>query len=714
MNASGFSEKTLLQENSFETRKLAIRYPQGLPLFLLFLGCWAYGFFNVFNTDFGFSVRMGEYLREHQYQVPQETIFLAHQEPRYSPDDKWVFHIFVSWFYDLGGINGLICFRLLLIGVAFFFLYQALCFQNSAWASLIFCLMAILGASEQFMIRSTLLSITFICLHLYLYSSPMTLKKGVILGISLWVWANCHAYFVFGQWLFLGWFFVHFFSKTSSESKKFLSLMFLLCFLIPLLNPHGVRVYSFPWTVLMNLFAHSEYYQSSLTELVSPFAHEDFPSWAQRLYFLSLALCFFSVLEVFQKWRTKRLCLEEQMRFFWFFCFFGMSILVRKNVGVWVPVATVFWAPYVSKAFQRLPIKGQKQMFKWIGILVAGIGYLYYLWLPLSNTLYIQEQKQQRSQWGLNEMIFPKKAVDYLLEHQLPMPLFNNYEIGSYLVYRCFPQTSIRPYITTDYGSGGLALVEQYQKILRGQISLSDVQQSQKIRTFLLKHTSANTQFLIQQLFQSSAYEVVYVDELALIFVDRETAQKLEKKFFEPLTIQEKTVSQGFFREIPWKKFFWAGFFQQRNTQSWLQRSETLYMECLEEYPDYPKAQMNLASLEATLGGKKGLSLAICLANRLAQKYPKYRQVARFREQLQENIEQYQWLLRYPTPENQEQQSLLQHYFQESDRVELQNWFSQQVFELQQGTVFSNRENALRTILQPLERERWRQLLDKI
>ena len=52
-------------------------------------------------------------------------------------------------------------------------------------------------------------------------------------------------------------------------------------------------------------------------------------------------------------------------------------------------------------------------------------------------------------------------ALDYILEHNLPGPIFNNFDIGSYLIYRLYPKHQVfvdgRPesypkeFFTTDY-----------------------------------------------------------------------------------------------------------------------------------------------------------------------------------------------------------------------------------------------------------------------
>ncbi|MEK7482979.1 MAG: hypothetical protein AABZ60_01465 [Planctomycetota bacterium] len=606
--------------------------PEWLILGFLLLGCFAYSFFNVFNTDFGFSIRMGQYLRFHQYQIPTETIFLATLQPRYTPDDKWFFHIVFSWFYDLLGISGLIFFRILLVITSFTFLYKALRRFLAPWPSLLFCLIAIMGTQEQFMIRATLVSIAFLSFHLFLFSRPVQRLQLFLFGASLWIWCQCHAYFILGQMVFFVWAFTEII-WPDRFSRKHIFLISGAILLIPLIHPYGVGVYYFPWTVFQNLLGQSQYYQGTLSELVSPFAHEDFPTWTQRLYFGYLWVGFGLLL---LRWRSFR----DRMFLFYaleFLGFFGLSVLARKNIGIFVPVATLFLGYGLKPWLDRISLKSSIRPILFLGGLPLFLGYLY---LPLSNTLYIQEQKQQRAQLGISEMIFPERAVDYLLKHQLPRPLFNSYEIGSYLVYRCFPETPHRPYILTDYGSGGIELIDQYQKILRGEISLSQLRQKEGIKTFLFKHTSANMKILMEQLLHSSDYILVYVDELAVIFVDRNFAQKYGYPLEEHLEAQEVPL-HFFFRELPWKKFYVAGFYQTLyetlKRRECLVKARSLYLECLKAYPDYPKAQLNLASIEASFGGQKSLLYAISLVNSLLHDYPSYRAALLLKEQIQIN-----------------------------------------------------------------------------
>jgi tetratricopeptide (TPR) repeat protein len=567
--------------------------------------------FTVYNTDFGFSIRMGESLVQ-QRTIPTETIFLEKSIPRATPDDKWLFHVLFYFFYTMGGIGALVFFRICLVEFFVFLLYGTFRRFLKEESSLLLTMGVLLGCSEQLMIRASLVSMLFFALFLWILSRrPFRFSSGVILVFLLGIWANFHAYFVLGQALFFWSMGVGIFFKDSFKpQQRVLLCVGALC--LPLVNPQGWRQYQFPLEIFYRLMAKSEFYQGTLSELVSPWAYEDFPTWMIWVYQGFAVLGFLGFV-----WRLRSSYREEGYfrSLGWFLGFFLFSLLVRKNVVLFLMVASVVLAEHGAFFALRYPRILERFFGGWKSVGLVFLIYGYVFWLVSTNTLYLEEGRQQRVGWGLSPQVFPEKALDYALRHELPLPLFNTYEIGSYLVYRAFPQSHLRPFILTDYGSGGLELVQRYQEIL--QADLKKIPEG--FQTFILKHSSGQGQALIRQLLYSPEYEWVYGDEIALIFVHRSFKGRFPQELHLELTESFKSV--WWCREIPWKAFNLANLYALMGTSEANRQARSYYEQVLAESPGYGKALLNLASLEAEEGNKE---VALERLEALLKRYPRY------------------------------------------------------------------------------------------
>jgi hypothetical protein len=118
-----------------------------------------------------------------------------------------------------------------------------------------------------------------------------------------------------------------------------------------------------------------------------------------------------------------------------------------------------------------------------------------------------------REQPTTESKIFPKAAVDWLLENQPKGNLFNSYGWGGYLIWRTYPE--YRVYIDGRADVYGDSFIYDYMSIYRAESGWQDKLKNEGIQTVLVEFDSP----LANMLLQSSAWHVAFTDKISTIFM---------------------------------------------------------------------------------------------------------------------------------------------------------------------------------------------------
>jgi hypothetical protein len=123
---------------------------------------------------------------------------------------------------------------------------------------------------------------------------------------------------------------------------------------------------------------------------------------------------------------------------------------------------------------------------------------------------YVQVVREQPT---TEAKIFPKAAVDWLLENQPEGNLFNSYGWGGYLIWRTYPE--YRVYIDGRADVYGDSFIYDYMSIYRAESGWQDKLKNEGIQTVLVETDAP----LANMLLQSSAWHIVFTDKTSTIFM---------------------------------------------------------------------------------------------------------------------------------------------------------------------------------------------------
>ena len=159
---------------------------------------------------------------------------------------------------------------------------------------------------------------------------------------------------------------------------------------------------------------------------------------------------------------------------------------------------------------------------------------------------------------------YPKKAVEFLLRHNFPEHILNDFNSGAYLVGKTFPQRKV--FIDGRTELYGADFLINYILLGRGQQKelIEETIQRFGITGFFLTISSNDLQDgLIDYLISEAAWKIVYLDESAIIFLKQISENDSLIKEFQ-LDLKTWIVPKPDFGELSLSGYPYANLYRAR------------------------------------------------------------------------------------------------------------------------------------------------------
>lgn len=498
--------------------------------------------------------------------------------------------------------------------LAFRLARRRLGFAGAAWLSL----PAILLLSERVEVRPEIFSYFFVFL---VWTVIDSVRAG---GNRRWLfalppifilWANLHIYFFAGLALLLfsaGDRFLDGWLDSSGAWPRRLrgaakqARMWLLALAgaagATLINPNTWRGLLYPFTILRE-------YGYEIAENKSPFFMEKISLNANYGLFRALLL----LLVVSWIMRIGRGRRPDWFELAVSLFFSGLAIFAVRNLALfglaaWVVAAAnlsrsaLFAAPFYQKLADHWQRFDQKQHFHLIALPLVIAALLTYLSLaaPDGRNFF----KQERG-WGAvpNSLA----AIDFYRSEKLSGPIFNNYDIGSALIFWLAPEEKV--FVDNRPEAYPAEFFRRAYKPMQEEASAWQEAQGQYgFKTIFFSHTDSTPwarQFL-RRILHDANWRLVYLDHYALILVEQEGAEAVSSGP-SPLDLR------GRLRELAR-----TGSRKERASLASLaadigesRLALEIYRAMLAERPDEISALTGLASTYSQMGGAAELELAL-------------------------------------------------------------------------------------------------------
>lgn len=394
-------------------------YPLLLPLILLILGYFRP--VTALNQDLGRHLLTGKIITQ-SMQIPSINLF-SYTYPDFPfINHHWLSEVIFYLVTSIGGYPGLFALSLLLIISAFsLVLFTAaktaktipLAFLSIIYLRILF---------ERTDLRPELFSFLFLSLIitvLYRYRSTYTKLIFLLIPLQL-LWVNSHIYFPIGilvTLLFAIDIGVTHRKDLLAKQPKILLLILICMGLVTLINPQGITGALYPLTVMQN-------YGYSIEENQTPFFLQSLGFAKPSFFYLGLAM--------FTLFSTLILTIKKARLIDWFLAilFSIIALSAVRNFPLFVFSTLIPCSYALSILCNQLSRLGKTR-----GTFIKFASLIFLLILFIWQAKVITTTHPVG--YGVHEDA--KLSLNFIKQEKIQGPIFNNFDIGSYIESRLYP-----------------------------------------------------------------------------------------------------------------------------------------------------------------------------------------------------------------------------------------------------------------------------------
>lgn len=502
---------------------------------MLMILCFSFLFFLLFisyfrpitaiNEDLGRHLLLGKIILQNT-SVPT-TNLLSYTNHNYPfMNSHWGAEVIFYSIYSLAGFNGLqIVVTVIAIASVLLiasFIYKRYALIPLLLASFLYVPLLLERTDVRPEIVSYLLLSIFIVI-LFHYREHYTKRILLLIPLQI-IWVNIHIYFFIGLLLIFLFLLDALITHKGKLTKTVttISVTFLLACIGSLLNPHGIIGVLFPLTVFHN-YALPVIENQNAFLLLRMYKHP-----AIYVLFLTICILFFSLIYTYRKTKPIDWLLAVT--------FSLAAILAYRNISLFAYVTFIPFIAVTSALIKKLISFIKKNTREKYFIILKH----YFLFIMLLLLLVQITQTIMTKDVGFGVKEYGKNSVDFFVDNNLQGPIYNNFDIGSYLSYRLYPQKIFvdgRPeaYPKNFFETTYIPMQEDLKYFAKRD-------KQYKFNTLFISHwdqTREKNDFL-KQVINNSNYQLVFLDDYAMILVKKNNVNKE--------VIQKHTVTEDSFQ----------------------------------------------------------------------------------------------------------------------------------------------------------------------
>ncbi len=519
----------------------------------------------LFRTDLSFDQDLGRHLKVGEIILQEGSIFKTNLFSYTNPDFKyinthWLFGVVAYWFSQTAGLQSLLILKVLIILLSVWLVLKTVPREKTVFLlPLGFIFLHVLRERLEF--RPEIFSFLFTALTLYILESRRLILLFLLPLIQL-LWINTHIYFFVGLFLQAVY--------LVSLRKKILGVILALSILVSFLNPHGLAGLLYPLNVTKN-------YGYSIVENQTMFLLESINFQDRNFLFVKLSIGLAGLILLVSFLRKR----------------FELKNILLILTGVSLALLNVRSFPYL--VFLTLPatlqILGTIKPNKAITYLSLLFAFLIALesFFYLNGSYYKYTDSSYRP--GLKLVESGKGAVDFALDRDLPQPFYNNFDIGSYLIYRGFPVYKVfvdgRPeaYPQKFFQQVYIPTQSDFSKF-------KELEQNLRLETIIFSHTDQTPwgRSFLRSLSQDPTWKPAYIDDYMVVYVKESVLE--DKRIYE---IPPEKITPESFQFENHLSYIRMGMFLLNTGQA--ENGRKFLEKALEVFPDSPTANLLMAQI---------------------------------------------------------------------------------------------------------------------
>lgn len=495
-------------------------------LFLYFFS-FTFTFSNDFTQDLGRHLKLGEIIVKTR-QIPNTNLFSYTNQNFPFLNHHWLSEVIFYLLTRFSGLNSLIFLKTILVLGAFAFAVKAALKKSGVLPTVISVLILSPLLLERNDIRPEVFGFLFFSIILYiLFTYSKSQKLIYFLPVIMALWINIHISFIFGIFL-IGLLLTKFLpdlrgqARTSKTSYRTTFFLFL-SLLVLILNPHGLKGVLYPFNIFQNygytiVENQNIFFLKSL--IFNPILNYFF-LLTPLIIIAAITLLFTGQYIEIIILLTFSIAAAFQWRHLPFFVLAGIPILSK---------VTSYWFLVIGRKIH--PDQTIKSVIFIFLIIINTVLIIFFL----SNQYYLIYNHSKS--FGVGYTGADDKLTDFVVKNNLQKNIFNNFDIGGYLIYKLYPQYTF--FIDNRPEAYPRQFIENVYKGLQIDKNLQDkIFKKYSIKTVIFAYTDQTqwAEIFLRNIINDKNWRMVYVDKTAVIFSqDQELADIREKKdYFENL-----------------------------------------------------------------------------------------------------------------------------------------------------------------------------------
>ena len=488
-------------------------------VFILILLISWYGFFlfhkiDLTTADLGRHIKNGELVLNGDFGILKSN-FYSYTEPNFPViNHHWGGGVIFYFIWKVFGFIGLSLFYFILSLFIFYLFFYIAKKESNFNIAFILSLLLIPLIAQRTEIRPEIFSYLFIALFFWILwkwkRNEINYKWLFILPFLEILWVNTHIYFIFGPAL-VGLFFV----DRIIKKRKFLNKLFLILIstsLVTLINPFFIKGVLAPFDIFKNygyriVENQSVWFLQKLGIINNP---------NLILYEISLGILILSFVLILILKRKRFSFIYSILAIVW--CVLGW--LAIRNFTMF----GLFALPII--AYNIKNILSKKNKFKSLN------AKMFFIFISLALfliTFVNYSQKLPLNKWvfGFGLTQGNDQSVQFFEDNNIKGPIFNNYDIGGYLIYHFYPQEKV--FTDNRPEAYSVSFFEDiYIPAQQDNFVWQEQMEKYNFNAIFFSHrdyTPWGQNFLIERV-KDSKWAVVFMDNYSIIFLKRNILNK--------------------------------------------------------------------------------------------------------------------------------------------------------------------------------------------
>jgi hypothetical protein len=477
-----------------------------MAFLIVFIACFTgSGSFLLGDGDTGYHIRAGEIILK-DLAVPLHDPFSFITPPLPWTAHEWLSEVVMAIAHKALDLPGIVFLFSMLLATTYWLLFRWIRSSGrNILVDLLILALVLLSSRIHWHARPHVFSLLLIVLLyqiLILHKEDRGNYLYVIPPLML-LWVNLHGGFIVGflfMGIFLSGYFLEFLASKgedrslSSNKGRQLSLVCVASVLAACVNPFGIHAFLFPFRLVSET-----YLMDHVQEFLSPNFHGFFPYRYLLLFLIGMLGL-----------SKTRLILPDLVLIL---LFTSMSLYSMR----YIPLCAIVYAPILSRhgdiLIQESKARFSRSLKERSGVYgkidASAKGYA----IPLAVIVVIAGLAAGKIPIRFTEKNAPTAAIDFLRANPIRGNMFNNDEIGDYVIYNLYPQYKV--FVDGRSDMYGTPIMKEYLKVVAIEPGWENTLAKYDIN-YIFFYTDS---VLVRHLLTDAGWKGIYSDNVASIFL---------------------------------------------------------------------------------------------------------------------------------------------------------------------------------------------------